>query len=378
MRIKYYVQIFFLLITQVLAATSFNNSLSPRAEISVLTCGTGDELYSLYGHTAIRVSDPLQGIDRVYNYGMFDFQTDNFYGKFIKGNLLYFVDYDKYERFVGAYRYEDRSVYEQLLTLSPKQKEQIWEKLNFSLEKQNREYVYRFIDKNCTTKVLDIINDVLEEPVNVYIEENQISYRSILNVFQKNNYFVNLGINLVFGSKVDHQADKLFLPLNFMKGLEKTKIGGMPLVAKTTVLYEKEAEPVQVWWNTPWFFSILMLGLLLCMRNIWVRNVFFIVLGIMGLFFIAVGYYSFHEELTNNNTVFLCNPLFILIPFWSSEKYRAKLNLLISLLLMSLVLFVGLNFQSEKLMLSLPLVLVVLISLLMLKRAKNIKKLHMK
>lgn len=374
MRAKRFIQFFFLLITQLLLANTVNNPLSPRAEISILTCGVGDELYSLYGHTAIRVSDPLQGIDRVYNYGLFDFATDNFYVKFIKGDLLYFVDYDNYERFVRAYIYDDRSVYEQVLQLSSSQKEKIWQKLNLSMEKENREYVYRFVDQNCTTKVVDLVNDVLETPVVVDVEGNRSTYRSVYSKYQENNYFVNLGINLAFGAKMDHKSALLSLPINFMNGLAETTENGVPLVSKTTVLYERKEVPVQTWWNTPWFFSVLMLILVFAMRNTVVRNTFFIVLGLLGLFFIAVGSFSFHEELMNNNTVFLFNPLFILIPFWSSEKYRTKLNLLISLLLMSLVLFVGLNLKSEKLILSLPLLLTILLSLLFLKKAKRVKR----
>lgn len=374
MRAKRFIQFFFLLITQLMLANTANNPLSPRAEISILTCGVGNELYSLYGHTAIRVSDPLQGIDRVYNYGLFAFTTDNFYLKFVKGDLLYFVDYDIYERFVRSYIYEDRSVYEQVLQLSPSQKEKIWQKMNLSIEKENREYVYRFIDQNCTTKVVDLVNDVLESPVVVNVEGNRGTYRSILNRYQENMYFVNLGINLVFGSKVDHESELLSLPINFMNGLAETKVNGVPLVSKTTVLYERKEDPVQVWWDTPWFFSVLMLLLVFAMRNTIVRNTFFVVIGLLGVFFIAIGYYSLHGELANNNTVFLCNPLFILIPFWGSGKYRTKLNLLISLLLMSLVLFVGLNLKSEKLILSLPLLLAILLSLLMLKNSKRVKR----
>lgn len=374
MRFQYYILAFFLVLTPMIWANGGATTLSSRAEISVLTCGPGEELYALYGHTAIRVSDPLQGIDRVYNYGMFDFQTDNFYGKFVKGDLLYFVDYDSYDRFVRAYIYEDRSVYEQFLQLTLEQKEQIWQKLNQSLEKENREYVYRFIDMNCTIKVVDILNEVLETPVNVEVEGNQDTYRGILNSYQERTYFANLGINLVFGSRVDHQSDKLYLPMNFMKGLAETKEQGIPLVSETKIVHEKRMPFTKVWWDTSWFFSAIMLIWVLGMKNTVIRNAFFFVMGGLGIFFIAIGFYSLHEELLNNNSVFLCNPLFLLIPFWSSEAYRTKLNLLISLLLMSLVLFVGLNLKSEKLLLALPLVLGALVSLLLLRNAKRVKR----
>lgn len=374
MRFQYYIIAFFLVLTPMIWANGGATTLSSRAEISVLTCGPGEELYALYGHTAIRVSDPLQGIDRVYNYGLFDFATDNFYMKFIKGDLLYFVDYDNYERFVRAYIYDDRSVYEQVLQLSPSQKEEIWQKMNLSMEKENREYVYRFVNQNCTTKVVDLVNDVLETPVVVDVEGNRSTYRSAYSKYQENNYFVNLGINLAFGAKMDHKSVLLSLPINFMKGLAETKEQGIPLVSETKIVHEKRMPFTKVWWDTSWFFSAIMLIWVLGMKNTVIRNAFFFVMGGLGIFFIAIGFYSLHEELLNNNSVFLCNPLFLLIPFWSSEAYRTKLNLLISLLLMSLVLFVGLNLKSEKLLLALPLVLGALVSLLLLRNAKRVKR----
>lgn len=165
--------------------------LSDQAKISILTCGTGGQLYSLFGHTAIRVYDPAEGIDRVYNYGMFDFRTPNFYAKFVKGDLLYFVVYEGYEDFVVNYAYDNRSVVEQELNLSQEQKQGIWRNLNQSLKEENRYYIYKFIDQNCTTKVVDVVNSVLPTPVNVHITGNTETYRTILNTYLKDRFFEN-------------------------------------------------------------------------------------------------------------------------------------------------------------------------------------------
>ena len=73
--------------------------LSEEAEISLLTCSPGEAIYELFGHTAIRVKDPRQGLDLVFNYGIFDFDTPNFVVKFIRGKLLYKLGIDKYRRF---------------------------------------------------------------------------------------------------------------------------------------------------------------------------------------------------------------------------------------------------------------------------------------
>ncbi|PZR20098.1 MAG: hypothetical protein DI539_11760, partial [Flavobacterium psychrophilum] len=82
--------------------------LSDKAGITLLTCGPGKELYSVFGHTAIRVYDPATRFDVVYNFGTFDFDTPNFYPKFVKGDLQYFASASSYEDFVYTYQYYNR------------------------------------------------------------------------------------------------------------------------------------------------------------------------------------------------------------------------------------------------------------------------------
>lgn len=338
-------------------------ALSERAEITVLTCGVGDELYSLFGHTAIRVNDPMEGIDRVYNYGMFDFSTPNFYGKFVKGDLLYFADYSTYKNFLVGYYYDNRAVYEQVLNLSQEQKQAIWEELNNSLKEENKYYVYKFIDQNCTTKVGDILNHNLSKPLNTDIEGNREEYRTILNTYLKSRYFELLGINLIFGSKVDQKSTSLFLPDKLMKGIAETTIDGKPLVKETfTVLEEnKKEENKGVWWNTIWLFSAVVLLLTYLNTFQMVRNAYFILMGVLGVFFFAVGFYSLHSELLSNNTILLCSPLFLVLPF-VRRKYII-LKIVQMLLFVSLFLYVVLNLSSEKLIVTLPLFFLTVVSL---------------
>src|SRR4030095_84801 len=118
-------------------------TLSKDAFISILSCDSGSELYSLFGHTGIRVSDPANFIDVVYNYGAFDFSTPNFYLKFTKGDLQYFITTNTYDEFLYEYRYLQRGVYEQKLNLSPVQKQSIANELQLSLLPENRFYTYK-------------------------------------------------------------------------------------------------------------------------------------------------------------------------------------------------------------------------------------------
>src|SRR5690606_2373657 len=117
-------------------------SLSNQAEISVLTCGIGDEMYTLFGHTALRVNDPAQNLDVVYNWGMFDFRTSNFYSKFVKGDLLYYLDVDRFSDFLYSYTLNNREVVEQVLDLSEREKEEIWTEINRQLKDDDRYYTY--------------------------------------------------------------------------------------------------------------------------------------------------------------------------------------------------------------------------------------------
>jgi len=111
--------LFALLILISFCGFSQNISLSKKAKVSILTCGLGPESYAMYGHTGIRIQDSIYGIDVVYNYGAFDFSTPNFIGRFIKGDLQYFVTNGSFIDFYYIYQAENREIIEQELNLKP-------------------------------------------------------------------------------------------------------------------------------------------------------------------------------------------------------------------------------------------------------------------
>src|SRR5436190_1718925 len=204
-------------------------TLSKDAFITVLNCDSGNELYSLFGHTAIRVSDPANFIDVVYNYGAFDFNTPNFYLKFTKGDLQYFITTSTYDEFLAEYRYLQRGVYEQKLNLTTAQKQNIANDLQHSLLPENRFYTYKFIDRNCTTMVVDMVQKHLNNKLDLKIKDADKTYRTILYGYLKNHFYENLGINILFGMKTDENFGKIFLPLQFMESISHSKNGEMQL-----------------------------------------------------------------------------------------------------------------------------------------------------
>src|SRR5690606_35915179 len=132
--------------------------------ISLLTCAPGSELYSTFGHTAIRVQNTELGYDEVYNYGTFEFGPD-FYTKFIRGKLLYFLSVESFEDFIYQYEMESRSIQEQILLLDCGEKHRLLEALHQNAQPQNRYYRYDFLRDNCTTRARDMIRGQTKDSV---------------------------------------------------------------------------------------------------------------------------------------------------------------------------------------------------------------------
>src|SRR5690606_20603691 len=137
------------------------NKLSDSSRISLLTVAPGEELYSAFGHTGIRVTDFKNEFDVVFNYGTFDFEQPGFYSNFVKGKMLYMISANNFDDFVSEYIYEKRSITEQTLNLSVHDKQEIFAYLYNNLLPENREYYYDFFWDNCATRPRDVFESVL-------------------------------------------------------------------------------------------------------------------------------------------------------------------------------------------------------------------------
>ncbi|MDI1256442.1 MAG: DUF4105 domain-containing protein [Flavobacterium sp.] len=312
----------FLLFFISISGFSQQRILSENAFISVLTADTGNELYSLFGHTAIRVSDPINGIDVVYNYGTFDFRTPNFYLKFIKGDLQYFVSTSTYEGFVEEYLYEQRGVYEQKLNLTQAQRQQLYDSLNGVLSSESRFYTYKFVDRNCTTMVLEQVEHAIKNKMSLQINDFGKTNRSILYGYLHNHFYENLGINIMFGLKTDRDLYNLYLPLQFMESIKITKnnVTNQPLTNVTTTINPKNnSEMPFSFWNS--FYAYLLIILLIALVNKKaVYLTWLVISALLGVFLFWIGSYSLHEELSLNYNIMLFNPLFLVLVFFVLKK----------------------------------------------------------
>jgi len=226
-------------------------SLSASATVSLLTCSpTDDGVYTVYGHTSIRVSDRELGLDRVFNYGIFDFSKPNFIYRFAKGETDYRLASGDFGNFLAAYAWRGSEVCEQVLNLLPKEKEALWQALVHNELPENRVYRYNFFFDNCATRPEAMISKNIRGMIRYVKTLDNKTFRDAINYCTRNHPWQTFGCDLVLGKPTDrvmtmHEA--FFLPEYLRKALDRAIIideNGMRrmLVSQTNILADASIE----------------------------------------------------------------------------------------------------------------------------------------
>lgn len=306
--------------------------LSGETRISILTCSPGNELYSIFGHTAIRVSDPHLEMDYVFNYGTFDFQTPHFYLKFMRGQLNYMLSVTTFNQFMLEYRYNQRSVWEQELMLEDSEKQALFRALVGNAEPQNRFYHYHFFFDNCATRVRDMATNHLSDPVLFPPIPNDslppMTFRQAIATYLENRPWTRLGLDLILGSPTDDQVDAQsiqFLPDYLMLQFESSRRnpGGQKLVHTSKTLLAFNHQPQKSAGKPGYVLTLgaLILGLLTWMQyrkgyNLrWIDRSLFLVVGTIGLLITFLWFFTQHTVTGPNWHILWANPLFLLLAF---------------------------------------------------------------
>jgi hypothetical protein len=373
MNLSLFKKIFFILFL-IGPAISFGQGriLSKNTRVSVITCDTGNESYSLFGHTAIRITDLENNLDLVYNYGAFDFATPNFVAKFAKGDLQYFAVVNAFPDFMNQYTYEHRSVYEQELIIPLVYKQKLFDNLSIALASSESYYTYKFIDKNCTSMVVEILNKTLGSKIIFKKTDTDKTYRSILYPYFDNSFYEKLGTSIIFGKKVDEYGTQIFLPLELHKSLKQIQFEKHLLSKESKTLLDFKKEIPSSWWDSIYNY-VLFLGLILILNKKSIDQFYLLIMGLLGLFFGFMGFYSFHEELAYNYNILLFNPtLLVLFYFMLRKNKKWIINLCVfNILLMVVYLIIMIN--KAHLLIVLPLVITSLILLIKIA-IKNSKR----
>ena len=330
--------------------------LSALTKISVLTIGPGDELNSKFGHSAIRVQDPTIGMDIVYNYGMFDFSDPNFYTKFTRGKLDYWIDRETYARFVYGYEYEKRWVKEQILHLSATEAKQLYQFLENNYRPENRYYKYDFFFDNCTTRIPDALRAVLGDKIKLAEIDigNDTTYRDLIHQNLELNSWSNFGIDLALGSVIDKEGTP-FLPINLFDQLKESNIDEKPFVFKEVELLPEGrtplANPILM---TPIFWLSLLLLLVIGItymdfkkgtRSRWLDFLLFLCTGIAGTLILFLWFATDHQATKLNYNAFWAVAPNLILAFVLLKKrlpswLKIYLLVLLCLLVLTLIIWV--------------------------------------
>lgn len=203
--------LFSLLVTGGLEAQSADS-----ADVYLITCAPGSASYSIYGHTALRISMQSTQFDMVYNWGIFDFSTPNFVYRFAKGKLDYMLGAYSYKRFLEEYVAEGRAVWSQKLNLTAEEKEKLFALINENLKPENVRYRYDFFFDNCATRVRDIVAASAADTVIFPAREEAETFRQLIDPYQKVLPWLDFGADMLLGLQADRKAtvaDEMFLPM---------------------------------------------------------------------------------------------------------------------------------------------------------------------
>ena len=292
--------------------------LSKQSEISIITVGPGDVLYEAFGHSAIRVSDPVIGMDNIFNYGLFDFNQPNFKLNFTKGKLLYKLGKRPFQNFVTNNYYQKRWMKGKVLNLSQLEKQNMYALLEENALPKNAEYLYDPYFNNCATKLRDITKEILGNKVHFPSSFSDESYtlRQLMNKELSWNTWGNFGINLALGNTLDKTTtaeEYMYLPdyvYQAFKIAKKSKNNiDVPLVLKEEVILNFKENKIQPKWYSPFFvFSILLLLSIVITYRDQKRNkrsklldfLLFFLTGLLGIIICFLWFFTNHSTTPNN------------------------------------------------------------------------------
>ena len=299
-------------------------------EVSLLTCAPGQESYSRYGHTALRVRDDSAHTDLVYNYGVFSFDKPHFVWRFILGETDYSVEAVPFKLFVPLYTQQGRFVEEQVLSLSDAEARAVRDAVAANVAEEGWTYRYNFLSDNCSTRPIKMVGEACGGLKLAPSRQHQTFRDIIHNHVGGSENWTSFGQDLILGADVDTMVSaeaRLAFPLLAAEELADATVSDSlgherPLV-KATRTYPATAaalvEAATPW--TPWVVAGLALLLALWLSVCdwrrgslrWWSNAFDYVLllvqGAAGCLVALLFFCSSHPAVGSNHLLVLLNPL---------------------------------------------------------------------
>lgn len=348
---------------------------------SLLTCQPSQEIYQLFGHTALRCENYSRKLDLVFNYGMFSFNTPNFVMRFVKGETDYQLGVEEYADFLENYKRRGSGVVQQTLNLTLDEANKLWQILIDNARPEKRIYRYNYFYNNCTSKARDRIEQCLNGKVAYPDAKTGKSFRSIIHEYTKGSEWDELGIDLLLGQEADETIgarEQMFAPFYLSDYIRDATIDSegttRQLVSEETTVLEFSHDPI--WKGFPlspktcaWILFAIALGIAyLEIRNkqiYWPWDVLlFGAQGIAGLIIGFLMFFSVHPTVGSNWMFMLFNPiplLYLPIMIWKDLKKKTDVyhivNIVYLIIFIILMYVVPQTFNAAVLPLALSLLI---------------------
>ncbi len=335
--------------------------------VALITAAPGDIYWQRFGHNALLVQNAVTGEARLYNFGMFDFEQENFLLNFMRGRMLYQLAVSHPEEDIANYAAEGRSVYVQELNLLPEQRYAVAEMLAQNALPENAEYRYDYFAVNCSTKLRDVLDAVLEGRLReaTVVRARGETYRSLAMAYARPEPWLAIGIDLGLGPAADRKLnywDEMFLPLrlrDLLREIQVTDTNGVrvPLVSREWTAFAGRLDGSEP--ESPrWFWGFALVGLMFAVglnlalgsarQRIRAAAAFTaaasaLMLGLGGLMLAGLWAFTDHAIAYANLNLALFNPLCLLLvwPLWclrKSQTTASSLMRVISVLVLLIAL----------------------------------------
>jgi hypothetical protein len=301
-------------------------------EIYLMTMGQGDQIWERYGHNAIGIRNRLTGADIVFNWGLFSFDEPGFIGKFLHGDMLYWMGGQDAASTLASYRSLNRTVEIQELNLSPPQRLNLLAFIQNNAREENKFYRYDYFLDNCSTRVRDALNGVLGGALRMATDsvETATSYRWHALRLMAEDRLAVVGIDIALGRPTDRrisQWEEMFIPMKVRDRVRELQVPDdsgrlVPLVMSERVLFQATRTPER---DTPplLILPLGVLGLLIGGALYFAfrrqRAAFPLAVGVavvLGILSIALAYLRFmtqHVAAYANTNLLVYNPLWVVI-----------------------------------------------------------------
>jgi hypothetical protein len=331
-------------------------------KISVLTCTPGHQLYSVFGHSAIRVQDTINDrpVDLVFNYGTFQF-TDKFYGQFAQGRLDYYLSVAPFYEFQQQYLFDGRGIREQYLLMSDQDLKKLEALLLENAEESNCTFRYHFFKDNCSVRVWNIIKKASSQNITIDRPAPTVTFRQAIQTYLDYMPWGDWGIDLALGAPCDETMtmdDLAFLPDSLENLLANARYGNHHLVTPSLEMIPVDQDLILPKWNQPLWLNVLLLIAVLivgtwmskkgALRN-WVESIFMFLMGALGLLIIFLWFFTDHDTTHANWNLLWANPIWFYLMFFPPRQcagFQRKVAILQLILTMLAFLGFGILPQS--------------------------------